>query len=73
MDITKNDAKKEKPKSQWYYSNIFDKASYNRFFDCLDKLDNVITVLTTNLSPKELEYKYDSALTRFGRIHLKIG
>ena len=73
MDITKIDAKKEKPKSQWYYSNIFDKASYNRFFDCLDKLDNVITVLTTNLSPKELEYKYDSALTRFGRIHLKIG
>ena len=72
MDITRYDAKKDKPKSQWYYSNIFDKASYNRFFDCLDKLENVITVLTTNLSIKELDSKYDPALTRFGRIHLKI-
>ena len=72
MDITRHDVEKEKPKNQWYYPNIFDKASYNRFFDRLDKLENVITVLTTNLSIKDLESKYDPALTRFGRIHLKI-
>ena len=61
------------PRHKNFPTQILDKPSLNRFFDDINLgiYPNMIIVMTSNMSAKEIEEKYDPSYIREGRVDLR--
>lgn len=63
---------KYKKEHRFYRRNVEDKDSWNNFMDYISEENNVVMILTSNLTMEQINNKYDSSLLRYGRVHLSI-
>jgi broad-specificity NMP kinase len=71
IDILFEKIKDGIPQNKDMNSFIYDKRTWNDFLDDVKIIyPNIIIILTTNLTKKELQTKYDESFIRKGRVDL---